>query len=81
MDKNIMSDFHWELYHKEPSKCTKREALQVEIATIIYTSVEDAKYGIRRASKQALELARELTEKKTLKHLIDVQLRKLHGKG
>ena len=62
---------------------TPDERHEDSIRGIIYTSVEDAKYGIAHASKKLLEdaLAREKTQSKrvSLIRMIEARLRKLEA--
>jgi hypothetical protein len=78
VDLNIMSDFHIGLYGRNHDPTlTARERLQLGIAHIIKTSVEDARYSIKHADKEALKHALALAgDRKTLKKAIEAELRR-----
>jgi parvulin-like peptidyl-prolyl isomerase len=77
---NILTGFDWHLYSKPQNELTDQERLQVGVACIIYTSVEEARRTIKDSPKDVLEEALKISRaesKKTLTKLLEAQLRKL----
>jgi hypothetical protein len=79
MANNIMDGFDTKIYWKPRSSLTKKEHQQLEIAHIVFTSIDNAKYYISSASKEVLAEALKICQRrdaKTLTRLIEAQIRK-----
>jgi hypothetical protein len=76
-EENVMAGFHYELFFKPRELRTDREQLQVEIATIIYTSFDCSRDGIDTASLEVLREALKLNSRKTLSRMIQRRINKL----
>ncbi len=75
-EKSVMKGFERRFYFADKATLSEHQLLQLEIAQLIYTSIEDARATIRKTSERALVEALKLMGSTVLKKAIEIELRK-----